>query len=68
MKEQQKHEYDIHRKFQTLRVGDLVLVKISDPRLQSLGGTLAAPTSGPYMITEEIAKKTYKVAILDQIL
>ena len=68
LKEQQKHDYDLHKTFATLRVGDLVLVKISDPRLQSLGGSLAAPTSGPYLITDEIVPNTtYRVAIPDHI-
>ena len=30
MKQQQKHKYDLHRQFQTIQVGDLVLVNIAD--------------------------------------
>ena len=68
MKQQQKREYDLHRQFQTLRFGDLVLVKIAAPRLQSLGGTPAAHTSGPYRITAEIVPNTtYQVYIPDRI-
>ena len=58
MKQQQKRKYELHRQFQTLRVGDPVLVKIADPRLQHLGGTPASPTSCPYCITAEIIPNT----------
>ena len=68
MKQQQKRQYDLHRQFKTLRIGDYVLVKIADPRLQSLGGSLAAPTSGPYRIIEEIVPDTtYRIDIPDSI-